>query len=221
MKAPLNLDKISCIVFDFGFTLSSDLYFKVAPPEYPSWHAQLQPLLFGDSKLFHAWMLGDIDVNGIARYLTGYFDLSQVQIIEALEAGCRNLTFNEPVLEFVKSQRALGKKTALVTANIDLFTTVVVPSHGLEKRFDVILNTFDYQTLDKTVLWERAFDQLNASYKTSLLIEDGSKVPALFRAKGGYAYQYEGDEGFLEWLSGLCDYIRHNDIKDKCPEPRE
>ena len=31
----LNLSTIRCIVFDFGFTLSSDLYFKIAPPSYP------------------------------------------------------------------------------------------------------------------------------------------------------------------------------------------
>ena len=31
----LDLGTIRCVVFDFGFTLSSDLYFTLVPPGYP------------------------------------------------------------------------------------------------------------------------------------------------------------------------------------------
>jgi hypothetical protein len=37
-------------------------------------------------------------------------------------------------------------------------------------------------------------------YHDSLLIEDGPHEPALFRANGGDAYQYDGDERFRIWL---------------------
>ena len=35
----------------------------------------------------------------------------------------------------------------------------------------------------------------------SLLIEDGSKEPELFRGCGGFAYEYTNDESFLRWLN--------------------
>ena len=51
---------------------------------------------------------------------------------------------------------------------------------------DVILNTADAHELRKDVLWDRAFPLLgdNLGYADSLLIEDGPKEPALFRARG-------------------------------------
>ena len=40
--------------------------------------------------------------------------------------------------------------------------------------------------------------------ENSLLIEDGSKEPELFRGCGGFAYQYTNDESFLRWLDRMC-----------------
>lgn len=112
------------------------------------------------------------------------------------------MSFNPTVWEFACAQRRQGRKTALVTANMDVFTTVVVPAHHLDHVFDVILNTADYGDLRKELLWDRAFSLLGEelSYSNSLLIEDGEKEPALFRAQGGYAYQYEDDQHFRVWL---------------------
>jgi hypothetical protein len=35
---PLDPRRIKCVIFDFGFTLSPDFYFKIAPPGIPQWH---------------------------------------------------------------------------------------------------------------------------------------------------------------------------------------
>ena len=85
---------------------------------------------------------------------------------------------------------------------VDVFNDVVVPAHGLEQMFDVILNTYDYHELDKRVLWPVAFERLGPGigYDNSLLIEDSLNAVEQFRAAGGYAYQYRGDEAFVAWL---------------------
>lgn len=198
----LDLATTRCVVFDFGFTLSSDLYFTLAPPGYPEWRAIIQQHIFDQPPIVRAWMLGDLRLLDIARIVGGQIDLPIAMIVETMERGCAHMTFNQAVWRFACSQRAQGRKTALVTANMDVFSSVVVPAHGLERVFDIILNTADEHDLRKEILWDRAFAILGGGlcYAHSLLIEDGPKEPALFRARGGYAYQYTDDRRFRRWL---------------------
>lgn len=85
---------------------------------------------------------------------------------------------------------------------MDVFTDIVVPSHNLADLFDVIINSADHDTLDKSILWQIAFDRLGEGigYSDSLLIEDGTKHPTLFRRLGGHAYQYTTDIDLEHWL---------------------
>ena len=193
---------IKCVVFDFGFTLSSDLYFKVAPPEYPHWRDVIQEYIFNESHIVEQWMEGNLTIVNIAEIISRYIHMDIDSIVRTLEKGCERLNFNKAVWDFALAQRNRGKKTALVTANMDVFTKIVVPFHRLDKVFDVILNTFDYQELRKERLWPVAFRYLgnDICYENSLLIEDGTNEPVKFRNLGGYAYQYSTDELFMEWL---------------------
>lgn len=193
---------ITCIVFDFGFTLSSDLYFKVAPPECPNWHEFVQQRIFSNPALVDRWMAGAVSLYAIAEELAPIVRMQVSDIVAFLELGCQNMNFNEAVWRFAIRQRAAGRKTAIVTVNMDVFTKFVVPFHHLNDKFDIIINSFDYQEIDKTVLWAKAFEALGhgIGYSHSLLVEDGPKNVRRFRENGGYAYQYENDEKFLKWL---------------------
>jgi hypothetical protein len=197
-----NPKDITCIIFDFGFTLSSDLYFKVAPPECPNWQALIQQNIFRNDVLIDSWMAGAITTENIAEELAPIVHMEVSSIIRFLEAGCQNMDFNEAVLHFAIQQRATGRKTAIVTGNMDVFSKIVVPYHNLNNQFDVIINSFDFREIDKTVLWGKAFEFLGngIGYNQSLLIEDGEKNVRKFRENGGYAYQYKNDEQFLKWL---------------------
>jgi hypothetical protein len=88
---------------------------------------------------------------------------------------------------------------------MDVFTRIVIPLHRLDTVFDVIFNTSDHHELRKEILWDRAFELLGdgITYANSLLIEDGTKEPALFRQRGGTAYQYENDDLFCQWLKQI------------------
>lgn len=194
--------EIKCVVFDFGFTLSSDLYFKVAPPEYPHWRDVIQKCVFDEPHIAEQWMVGDLTIVDIAGIISRYINMDIASIVETMEKGCEHLNFNQAVWDFALAQRDVGRKTALVTGNMDVFTEIVVPCHRLHEVFDVILNSFDYKELHKERLWPIAFQYLgnDIHYGNSLLIEDGDTEPARFRELGGYAYQYSTDELFEEWL---------------------
>ena len=202
---PINPEQIKCVVFDFGFTLSPDYYFNVSPPGCPQWHAVIQEVIFGEPAITNPWMRGEVTSQDIARILSHHLPLDIPTIAASLDKGCQHLQLNPAVRDFAVAQKAARRKTALVTDNMDVFTRVVVPSHGLDQLFDVILNSADFHEVRKELLWLIAFERLGGGigYANSLLIEDGESQPAMFRALGGVAHQYSNDAAFLEWLESI------------------
>ena len=132
-------EQIKCVVFDFGFTLSPDYYFNVSPPGCPQWHAVIQKVIFGEPAIMIPWMRGEMTSLDIAGILSRYFPLDIPTITASMEKGCEHMRFNTAVRDFAVAQKAARRKTVLVTANMDVFSKVVVPSHRLDNLFDVIL----------------------------------------------------------------------------------
>jgi hypothetical protein len=188
-----------------GFTLSPDYYFKISPPGCPHWHEIIQKHIFGEPAIITPWLKGELTTLDIAGILSEYFPLDIPTIAATMEEGCRHLNFNPAVWDFAVAQKRAGRKTALVTANMDVFSKVVVPAHGLDQLFDVILNTADFHEIRKEFLWPVAFQRLgeDIGYANSLLIEDEKSEPAKFRELGGQAHQYSTDALFLEWLDSV------------------
>ena len=193
--------QIDSIIFDFAGTLCFGRYFE--PLGQESLDA-VGTLIFGDSSPRWAdpWMKGDLTSQDIASYLSEHLTHSEEDILSALRHGCSNMTFNPVVHGFALEQREAGRKTALVTANMDVFSEVVVPAHELHSVFDLVLNTSDHRTLDKSILWHKALGVFGPgfSFATSVLIDDSPRMITLFRSLGGHAYQYEGDPAFQAWL---------------------
>ena len=205
VSAEFDLKKIKCVIFDFGFTLSSDLYFNIAPPSCPNWQDIIQQTIFSNSALVDEWMKGELSLADIAEIIGAEVDLDNSLIIEYLKMGCRYLEFNQAVLQFALLVREQGIKTAIVTGNMDVFSEVVVPSHQLDKKFDAIVNSCEYQELIKEILWPKAFELLGSemAYSNSLLVEDEHNNVIKFRERGGFAYEYKNDELFSIWLDEI------------------
>jgi FMN phosphatase YigB (HAD superfamily) len=201
MRDIIDPQTISSVIFDFAGTLCSGRYFEPLGAE--SLEA-IGTLVFGDSSPLWAdpWMKGDLTSVDIASYLSKHLLHSEGDILSALRHGCSNMIFNPAVHGFALQQSAAGRKTALVTANMDVFSEVVVPSHELDAVFDLVLNTSDHRTLDKSMLWRKALGAFGPefSFETSVLIDDSPRMISLFKSLGGHAYQYEGDPAFQAWL---------------------
>ncbi|MDP6455453.1 MAG: hypothetical protein QF898_19400 [SAR202 cluster bacterium] len=195
------------VVIDFGFTLCSDYYFRELGTRYEK---RITELVFSrDSEIGRQWMGGLVSSEDVAEYLSNHLDISANDIHSALTRGCTQMSFNKAVWDFARSQRADGRKTALVTVNADIFRDVIVPSHGLDREFDTIVSSSDFgvKLPSKQTLWDTAFEALGAEfgYANSLLIEDTRREVELFRNLGGAAHQYRNDSEFNDWLdsSGL------------------
>jgi len=194
--------RIRCVVFDYGDTLSSDHYFKALGPDFD---ALVGREIFEDNtpEWCDLWIRGELTAEMVADHLAGLSGLSSTWILEGLVAGCARLTLHPVIWQFAQAQRALGRNTALVTLNFDVFSRLIVPAMGFDRVFDVIVNSADHRHDDKVALWQYAFRRLDGcDFANSLLIDDKAKHVDRFRARGGMAYQYTGDEEFAQWLKG-------------------
>jgi FMN phosphatase YigB (HAD superfamily) len=192
---------IRCIVFDFGFTLCSEPYFKTLGPDGV---ACISALVFGDNapRWADPWMRGELSSVDVAHYLAAHTPYAVEELLRSLRQGCSDMRLNPAVWDLAQQQHGLGRKLALVTGNMDVFSETIVPAHGLDEVFHAIVNSADYGTLDKTILWQQAFDLLGegCTFANSLLIEDSRANVERFRALGGRAYQYADDASLRAWL---------------------
>lgn len=201
MISASNGTDVKCIVFDFAGTLCSEGYFHELEPEY---YEAVGSILFGKNSSTWAdpWMTGELSSSDIADHLATLWPLSRDDILSSLRKGCSHMTFNPAVWEFALRQHEAGLKLALVTVNADIFTEVVAPAHGLDKVFQVIVNSADYGHTCKEVLFRKAFELLGAGYAfpNSLLIDDSEGAVDCFEKLGGIACRYAGDAAFCEWV---------------------
>ncbi len=193
--------RINSFIFDFDGTLCSGRYFASLGEDALD---AIDKLVFGDNSGQWAdpWMRGDLTSQDIASYLSKHLPESRDGILSALREGCSCMTLNPAVYDFALQQREGCRKTALVTANMDIFTEVIVPAHNLETVFDVVLSTSNHRTLDKSILWRKALSAFGTgfSFASTVLIEDSPRMISLFESLGGYVHKYQGDQAFRAWL---------------------
>ena len=190
---------IQAVIFDYGFTMSSEYYFNVWHPRIPRWNELIQESIFSDEGVTNDWMRGRIGLRDIAGILHERTGVDSGSILGCLKDGCRNLRENRAVVEFAGQLKGQGIPIGVVTVNYDVFNEVIVPEHGYDELFDVILNSCDFGEIDKRMLWPIAFSRLgdHIEYGNSLLIEDGEKQPQQFRDAGGHAIEYVDDVTFV------------------------
>lgn len=64
-----DLGHLRCVVFDYGFTLSSDLYFQHGPPAFPGWRELVEREIFARKDIVDAWMNGALRLDDLAAML--------------------------------------------------------------------------------------------------------------------------------------------------------
>ena len=196
---------IDAVIFDYGFTFSSEHYFNVPHPRIPQWHDLMQEVIFGDKRVCRAWMNGAIGLSDITHIIQEKTGEDCTSILTYLRDGCRKLRENQAVATLARQLKSHGVPIGLVTVNFDVFNDIIVPSHRYNELFSVIINSCDYAEIDKRVLWPMAFQQLgdHIGYANSLLIEDGKQEPQQFRVSGGYAIEYVNEVNFKQEIEKL------------------
>ena len=83
-----NLSDIRAVIIDFGFTLSSDYYFRELGSRYTE---RITELLFSrDSAISRRWMGGLVTSKDVAECLSDHLDASAEDIYSALARGRAN-----------------------------------------------------------------------------------------------------------------------------------
>lgn len=197
--------RIKCAVFGFDKTLSSDHYFKIAPPNTPKWQEVIREHVFGDAFVLIPWKKGEISSREVAEVIARHIPLDAAAIQETMEKGCEKMSLNLAVWNFAVMLKMTGRKTALVCDNTDILTNVIVPAHKLERTFDVIVNSADAHELQSENLWQAAFKELGEGIGlgNSLLIEAEESKVEKFRQSGGYAHTYKDEKAFLNWYHSM------------------
>jgi predicted acetyltransferase len=194
--------EIKAVIFDYGLTIGAEYYFNVQHPDIPNWNEIIQETVFRNKTFIDKWLTGDVSLIDVAKKIEAETKINQNQTLDTLKKGCMNLKENEEVIEFAKELNINNFPIAMVTLNFDIFNEIVIPYHAYDRIFKVIINSCDYNEIDKKKLWPIAFKKLGTeiNYENSLLIEDSKYEVDRFVSMGGNAILYHSDTILKEEL---------------------
>lgn len=187
--------KIECLLWDFGDTLVDQKGFLVPPDGVPEW-----PEVFinnvWNGTWGEDWFEGKIDFPRVCELLSNSLPLRPEDVSAHILTCCNNLKFFENAYSAVKARHY---RQALVTINPDLFSSVIVSEYGLDNFFEVIITSWEVQTLDKSILCDFALDQIGISSRDGALLIDNDKGNIdNWISLGGQGYHFRGDKKFAE-----------------------
>jgi len=196
---------IKAVIFDFDGVLCHDRFYEeMLLPQYQELYNWIQDNIFGNNNLFYQWMRNEVNTNDINKIIakgTGHKEefLKDV-LLKSLEA----IRLDEKMFNLAKELKKLhGKKIAIITDNMDVFNSITIEKHNLNKTFPVIINSCDYGILkceENGRLFDIAMDKLrHDDYKNALLIDDSEKTREIFKKKGGNTFAYTTYEEFKPW----------------------
>ena len=187
------------LLWDFGDTLVDERWMRRPPAEFPTWEAAWLDVMADHADDWNVGRVGRAEVFGSIAERSG---MSAAAVKSHARTCCERLLFNETAWRLA-SERRLPQ--ALVTVNPDLFADFVVPAHGLDDVFDVIVMSFEELTDDKPTLCDIALDRLGFAGPRSdaLLIDNRRDLVEAWRDVGGTGYWFQNDHQLRADLPSL------------------
>jgi len=193
------------VLFDFHGVLCCDYLFSSLQKTYPELYDFVQTEIFGNGgEIGDKWMRGGMNVAEINQHISKNTSIDVDLLSELLVQGIGDMTIDRRLTDLAQGLVLSGRKVALVTDNMDIFNTVTVSKHGLDKVFPVIVNSCDYGMMKhehEGRLFDIALEKLGVGgYDRTLLIDDSIKVRPIFEKKGGEVFTFETYEKFEPWI---------------------
>jgi len=166
------------------------------PEGFPNWTDSWRAL---DGDFFSRWNRGELTFEEFATRLAADVGIGFDDACAHMKNCCESIRFFEHAWA---TARAHLMPQAIVTVNPDLFTRFVVPNYALDSVFDTIVTSWQEGTEDKAELCEIALDRLGGSDPAEALLIDNIEANVdAWRARGGQAYLFVGDDEFArsEW----------------------
>ena len=195
------MNKIQCLLWDFGDTLCDELSLWRVSPEWMEVYRSF------DDGLGAAWSLGDLDTHGFVAKLAKRMPLTE-------EAILAHLTRTD-LFEFFPFTyaffRARHLPQAIVTVNPALFSEVIVPGCAFDEVTDAIVVSGEEKTSDKGELCRRALERLNIGCDPSqaLLIDNKPSNLESWANHDGIGYLYTTDDAFKADVTEGIDGLVH------------
>jgi FMN phosphatase YigB (HAD superfamily) len=187
---------IKLILWDFGDTLADERW-MLAPIVGSSDWPKLYRERVGSAALGLHWNSGAISTREVAAELAGALGVEVGAVIAHMEACSRRVRFFSKVMAFIEE---CAVPQAIVTVNPDIFTNIVVPEYQLDRRVDLIVTSWQQNTVEKSTLCGYAIDQLGiaVSLAECLLVDNRADNVLAWRSEGGAAYHFRGENAFCE-----------------------
>jgi len=187
------------LLWDFGDTLVDERWMWSCPDGFANWTDSYRTLGAGD--LGSRWNRGESTFEEFASQLAIDVGIGFDDACAHMQGCCNAIHFFEHAWATAQS-RAVPR--GIVTINPDLFTRFVVPNYELDTVFETIVTSWQEGTEDKARLCEIALERLGGSDPAEALLIDNIEANVdAWRARGGQAYLFVGDEQFArsEWCS--------------------
>ncbi len=189
------------LLWDFGDTLVDERWMHAAPAGCPGWTAAWHAVMAEHAR---GWNVGSIGMPEVFEALADRTGLAPSAVASHARSCCERVAFHPAAWSAARERR---RPQAIVTVNPDLFAELVVPAHGLDDVFDVLVTSCAEGTDDKVVLCERALERLGFEGPRSeaLLIDNRADLVAAWEATGGAGYTFTGDDRFARDRPALFD----------------
>ncbi len=197
---------LKIVIFDFDGVLSKDYFYANLKSAYPEVHQFIQKRVFGvGSKMPNQWMRGQLTSEQVNKFISDNTDIDFDKLNKLFIESVKAMRIDAGLIGLVKKLKVHSFKVALVTNNMDVFSTITVRHHKLDKIFSVIVNSFDYGIMkhdEDGKLFDIAMAKIAESdYSTTLLIDDSEKARSVFEQKGGLTFAYEDYPSFTKWAN--------------------
>lgn len=189
---------VKAILWDFGDTLADERWMWAPLAGQPDWSG-LYRKHCGAGDLGSRWNRGLVTARDVAADLAAMMGVGWEATLEHMRACCREVQVYPRVFAFVDACTA---PQAIVTVNCDLFSEVVAPELGLAARFDTIVTSWEEGAEDKAALCDIAMARLGLTDRIEcLLVDNRAENVAAWRALGGSAYHFIGEQAFVDQLA--------------------
>ncbi|MFC1640791.1 hypothetical protein ACFL2D_01935 [Patescibacteria group bacterium] len=198
------MNPFSTVLVDFDGVMTQDLLYANCEHTHPDVFRYIQEKIFGLGwEIPLLWMRGSCTAAHVNKIICKNTRIGFDEITLLLEESVRLMKIDPQMLEFVARCRKAGIRVALVTDNMDVFTTIGVAHHRLNEYFPLIVNSYDYGLLKNDYdgkLFDIVCDKLDVQLDNEvLLVDNSSKKCELFRIKGGSTHLFVDTSSFLNW----------------------
>jgi len=193
---------------DWDGTLCWSRFWESLIKTNPEFSQVVDNFFISEKEIIADWMKGKITSEKINKLISQKTGLSESELWQTFVSDCENMEIDSRILALIKKLRE-KYLIILVTGNMDCFTRFTVPALGLDRIFNLIINSADIGYLKDEHSGKIFIDclrQFNINdISNAYLLEDSKKVCDIFSQLGGRSMKVNNKEDTIKYLKTLLE----------------